>query len=147
MKRYTSINEFIRKLYLLDSVKLPAKLEVDLNFVVIWLRGTIYLLKSRATCTSSAHKMAGRGGHEKEATVTLCNALWGPKLIFQRGQGVVSFTNLLLTPSELVEAYREAKLHFASYELVALLLVTNSTEHLACLLDAKVCYLYSCCNI
>ena len=91
--------------------------------------------------------MSGRQGHETEATVTLCNALWGPKLIFQRGKEVVSFTNLLPTPSELVEAYREAKLHFASYELVALLLVTNSTEHLTCLLDAKVCHLNNCCNI
>ena len=82
--------------------------------------------------------MAGRGGHETEATVTLCNALWGPKLTFQRGQEVVNFNNLLPSASELVETYREAKLHFASYQLVALLLVTNNSEHLVALLDAKV---------
>ena len=85
--------------------------------------------------------MAGRSGHETEATVTLCNALWGPRLTFQRGQEVISFNNLLPSPSELVETYREAKLQFASYELVALLLVTNSSEHLVALLDAKVCEL------
>ena len=82
--------------------------------------------------------MAGKGSHETEATVTLCNALWGPKLTFQCGQELVSFNALLPNPSELVETYREAKLQFASYELVALLLVSNSTEHLVALFDAKV---------
>ena len=82
--------------------------------------------------------MAGRSSHETEATVTLCNALWGPKLTFQRKQEVVSFNNLLPSASELVETYREAKLQFASYQLVALLLVTHSSEHLIALLDAKV---------
>lgn len=82
--------------------------------------------------------MAGTGGHETEATTTLCNAIWGPKLTFQCGKEVVSFSALLPSPNELVETYREAKLQFASYELVALLLVTNCTEHLIALLDDKV---------
>lgn len=86
--------------------------------------------------------MAGKGNHETEATVTLCNALWGPKLTFQSGQDVIPFNVLLPSANELVETYREAKLQFASYELVSLLLVTNSSEHLVALLDAKVCYLF-----
>jgi len=86
--------------------------------------------------------MAGKGSHETEATVTLCNALWGPKLTFQSGPDVVAFNTLLPSPSELVETYREAKLQFASYELISLLLVTNCAEHLIALLDARVCYCY-----
>lgn len=82
--------------------------------------------------------MAGKSSHETEATVTLCNALWGPKLTFQCQQEVVTFSALLPSPSELVDTYREAKLQFANYELVALLLVTYSTEHLLALLDDKV---------
>lgn len=86
--------------------------------------------------------MAVKGGHETAATVTLCNALWGPRLIFQgrqRNNAVIAFNSLLPSASELVETYREAKLHFARYELIALLLVTSSSEHLVALLDAKVC--------
>ena len=65
-----------------------------------------------------------------EATVTLCNVLWGPKLTFQCGQDVIPFSDLLLSSSELAEAYREAKLQLACYELLVLLLATNCSEHL-----------------
>lgn len=82
--------------------------------------------------------MSGQSTH---ITQTICNALWGHQLSFHpftRGDAPVRFSLLWPDKQSLIEAYRDANLEQAPYELCKLLLATNSAASLDALLEEHV---------
>lgn len=72
---------------------------------------------------------------------TICNALWGHQLSFHpfsRGDPPVKFSSLWPNKNSLIDAYRDANLEQAPYELCKLLLATNSASILDALLEEHV---------
>ena len=76
-----------------------------------------------------------------QVTQTICNALWGNQLSFHpftRGDTPVIFSSLWPGKQTLVEAYADANIEDAPYELCKLLVATNSAKSLDALLEERV---------